>query len=108
MTSRETTRIERIMNSSPVYCLLPGNLNRRHACVQRSVLKVEVNDESVIDVLLNVERDLRSAKSLVGRITDLRWNVEERVVIRMRVKDVRNRKRRRWVEIDIDLRQMLR
>jgi hypothetical protein len=62
---------------------LPDDLNRVHARVQGSVLKVEVKDEGVVDVLLNVEWDLRAAESLVGRITNLRRDVEERVVIRM-------------------------
>src|SRR5208282_1558158 len=77
------------------------------ARVQGRVVQLEIEDEVVVQVLLNVERDLNAVDWLVAGELNLDRNIEASVVVRVDVKIEGDWQQRCGIEVKVHLAQML-
>ena len=76
------------------------------AAVEDDSLKLEVENQAIVQELLNVERNLNAVNSAVVRKADFDGNVETSVIVGMNVESYGGRQKRGGIEEEIHLRKV--
>src|SRR5713226_8433109 len=99
-TTRKAKRRAWDMMWSP-YVRLQRKRTGGQAAVEDDSLKLEVENQAIVQELLNVERNLNAVNSAVVRKADFDGNVETSVIVGMNVESYGGRQKRGGIEEEI-------